>query len=99
LGCIVLVAIGKEPENPPYFRGKAIITNRGDVLCDFVERDGSYRTKARISDDEDLVRNLINLTVHCDLNEQERVEFLARVNEWIAIDERETSRIKRVMLS
>lgn len=99
LGCIVLVAIGKEPENPPYFRGKAYITNQGEVLCDFVEKDGTYRVKARVSDDEDLVRNLVGLTVHCDLNDQERVEFLARVNNWIGTDERQKSRISKVMLT
>jgi hypothetical protein len=99
LGCIVLAAIGKEPENPPYFRGKAEITDRGDVLCDFVEKDGTYHAKARISDDEDLARNLVMLTVHADLNEQERTEFLARVNNWIVVDGRSKSRIMRVMMS
>lgn len=98
LGCIVLAAIGKEPENPPYFRGKAIIANNGDVYCDFVAKDGAYHAKARIGDDEDFTRNLIMLTVHADLNDEERVEFLARVNNWIEKDERDPNRIKRVMM-
>lgn len=97
LGCIVLAAIGKEPENPPYFRGKAIIASNGDVYCDFVGKDHLYHAKARIGDDEDFTRNLVMLTVHADLNADERTEFLALVNNWIAKDEREPSRIKRVM--
>lgn len=99
LGCIVLAAIGKSPDNPPYFRGKANIAANGDVYCDFVEKDGTYHAKARVGDDEDFVRNLVMLTIHCDLNDQERVEFLARVNNWIDKDERPASRIKRVMLT
>ncbi|SRR5258708_40228193 len=99
LGCIVLAAIGKEPENPPYFRGKAVIASTGDVYCDFVARDRVYHIKARIGDDEDFVRNLITLTYHCDLNTEERVEFLARVNNWIDKDERSKARISRVILT
>jgi len=97
LGCIVLAAINKEPDNPPYFRGKAIIANNGDVYCDFVDRNGVYLAKAWIGDDEDFTRNLVMLTVHADLNAEERVEFLALVNNWIATDERDPSRIKKVM--
>lgn len=98
LGCIVLAAIGKKPSNPPFFHGKAIITEAGEVLCDFVERDRVYHRKARVSDDEDLVRNLVSLTVHCGLTDTERVEFLARVNAWIGEDHRSATRIKRTML-
>lgn len=99
LGCVVLAALGKAPDNPPYLRGKARIMDTGDVLCDFVEKDGAYRYGARISDDEDLVRNLVTLTVHCGLAEGERVEFLARVNNWIAEDHRPKHRIRRFMLT
>lgn len=99
MGCLVLAAIGKEPSNPPFFRGKARITNQNEVLCDFVGKDRIYHSMARISDDEDLVQNLVRLTVHCDLTDDERVEFLARVNAWIEHDDREMGRIRRVMLT
>lgn len=97
LGCIVLAAIGKEPSNPPYFRGKATIASNGEVFCDFVAKDRTYHHRARVSDDEDLVKNLVGLTVHCGLTDAERVEFLAGVNRWIGTDERPKSRIHRVM--
>lgn len=97
LGCIVLAAIGREPENPPYFRGKANIASNGDVFCDFVSRDGIYHAGARIGDDEDFTRNLVTLTVVADLNEDERTQFLALVNNWIDKDERSKARIAKVM--
>lgn len=99
LGCIVLAAIGKEPENPPYFRGKATIAESGDIFCDFVERDRVYHVGARVGDDEDFVRNLVGLTVNCELNDEERVEFLARVNNWIGEDHRSKMRIARVLMT
>src|SRR4051812_33874904 len=89
LGCIVLAAIGKTPKNPPYFTGSATITGAGDVLCDFVERDRTYRVAAKIGDDDDLARNILGLVIHCGLTDEERVEFLARVNRWIARDHRD----------
>lgn len=98
MGCIVLAAIGKGEDRTPGFRGKAVITNRNEVLCDFVDSKG-YHVKARISDDEDLVRNIVGLAYHCDLNDEERTEFLARVNAWIWLDERPKTRIERVMLT
>lgn len=104
LGCIVLAAIGKEPENPPYFRGKATIAEDGQVYCDFVAEGAAkgqsiYHTMARVGDDEDFARNLIGLTVHADLNDEERTEFLARVNNWIGTDNRSKARIARVLMS
>ena len=99
LGCVVLAAIGKEPDNPPYLRGKAIIHHNGNVLCDFVERDGTYHTLALIGDDEDFARNIAGLAAHCALNDEERIEFLARVNNWIARDERDPSRIRKKLLT
>lgn len=99
LGCIVLVALGKEPSNPPYFRGKSTIANNGDIYCDFVGKDRVYHTMARVGDDEDFARNLLLLTVHCGLTQEERVEFLARVNNWVGKDERDPSRIKRVLVT
>lgn len=99
LGCIVLAAIGKEPANPPYFRGKATISAVGEVFCDFVSKDRIYNTAAHVSGDEELVRNCVGLTVHCDLDDFERVEFLAKVNDWIGADERSKARISRVMLT
>lgn len=99
LGCVVIAAIGRRPENPPYLLGKALITNGGDVLCDFVDRDGAYHTKARVGDDEDFARNIAGLCGACDLTEAERIEFLARVNNWIGKDERDPNRIKRKLLS
>lgn len=103
LGCIVLAAIGREPENPPYFRGKATIASDGKIYCDFVDRgptkgQSEYHTNARVGDDEDFARNIIGLAVHCGLNDEERIEFLARVNSWIGEDHRSTSRIARVLL-
>lgn len=97
LGCIVLAAIGKEPPTPPMFKGKAIIASNGDVFCDFVDDAGTYHVKARVGDDEDFTRNLVTLTVAAGLNDEERVQFLAMVNKWIATDERSKTRIAKVM--
>jgi len=104
LGCVVLAAIGREPENPPYFRGKAQITAGGDVLCDFVGRgskkgESVYHVMARVGDDEDFARNILGLAINCGLNEFERVEFLARVNAWIGTDHRDAARIRKKLLS
>lgn len=99
LGCVVIAAIGKRSENPPYLVGKAIIHHNGDVLCDFVERDGTYHSLARVGDDEDFARNILGLAIHCGLNDDERIEWLARVNNWIARDERDPSRIRRKLLT
>lgn len=99
LGCVVIAAIGRRPQNPPYLVGKAIIKGDGNMLCDFVEKDGTYHTMARVGDDEDFARNILGLAIHCDLNEFERVEWLARVNNWIARDERDPARIRKKLLT
>lgn len=97
-GRIVLAAIGKEPSNPPYFRGRANITSDGMVLCDFVSADGVYHHDDVVGTDSDLVRNMVALASFSGLNDDEKIEFLALVNDWIAVDNRSTTRIKRVML-
>lgn len=104
LGCIVLAAIGREPSNPPYFRGKATIAEDGQIYCDFVERGARpganvYHTGARVGDDEDFSRNIVSLVMHCDLNDVERIEFLARVNAWIGTDNRTKGRIAKVLVT
>lgn len=99
LGCVVLAAIGKRPDNPPHLVGKSVITNDGLVRCDFVSRDRVYHTMAIVGDDEDFARNIAGLAAHCGLNDEERVEWLARVNNWIARDERDPARIRKKLLS
>lgn len=99
LGCVVIAAIGHRSENPPYLVGKATVTNDGQVLCDFVERGGTYYFNARIGDDEDFARNIAGLAVAAGLDDLERIEFLARVNNWIGRDERDPNRIKKKLLS
>lgn len=99
LGCIVLASIKKQPSNPPYFIGTAKISNNGDVLCDFFEKDGMFRKLARVGSDEDLARNILGLAIHCGLTESERVEFLAGVNAWITVDERDPNRIRKKLVT
>lgn len=104
LGCIVLAAIGREPSNPPFFRGKATIAADGQIYCDFVERGecqgvSVYHAGARVGDDEDFARNILSLALHCDLNDEERIEFLARVNAWIGTDHRSKGRIAKVLVT
>lgn len=98
IGVIVLASIGKEPDNPPYLRSKARIDSDGLVICDFVSKDGVYHHDAIVGDDEDLVRNVMGLVRHCDLNEDERIEFMARINNWIGTDHRDPGRIRKVMV-
>lgn len=97
MGCIVLAAIGKTPSRPPYLVGKAIIASDGRILCDFVD-DKGYHACSKVCDDEDLVKNIMGLVRHCNLNEEERVEFMARVNNWIGQDYRDKARIRKVMV-
>lgn len=98
LGCIVLAALGKQPKAAPYFTGKAIITSDGFVMCDFTDSKG-YHIGALVCRDEDMVRNLLGLVDHCQLSNEEKIDFLARVNNWIGADHRPASRIKRVLVT
>ena len=98
LGCIVLAAIKKQPDNPPYFAGRARILSNGDVMCDFRDRDKIYRVGAYIGTDEELVKNVMGLCRHCDLTNSERIEFMAKVNHWIEHDYRNKTRIRKVMV-
>lgn len=97
MGCIVLAAIGRRPSLPPYLVGKSIITEDGRVLCDFVDGVG-YHHAALVCQDDKLVQNVMGLVRHCDLDEEERVEFLARINNWIGKDYRDKTRIRKVMV-
>lgn len=97
LGCIVLAALDKRPKMPPYFVGKATITADGFVMCDFLDFTG-YHIGALVCRDEEMVRNVVGLVNHCNLSEEEKVDFLARVNHWIETDNRPASRIRRVMV-
>lgn len=99
LGCIVLAALDKEPEHPPYFRGHATITEQGDFICDFVSKDGTYNHDTRISTDEQIARNIVGLTVACNFTDEERIEFLARFNDWIGVDNRSPDRIRQVLVT
>jgi hypothetical protein len=97
MGCIVLAALGKRPGRPPYLVGKSLITEDGRVLCDFVDGLG-YHHAALVCQDDKLVQNVMGLVRHCDLDEAERIEFLARINNWIGKDLRDKSRIRKVMV-
>lgn len=98
LGCIVLAALQKQPKAPPYFTGKANITSDGFVMCDFTD-DRGFHAQALVCRDEDMVRNLLGLVDHCQLSNEEKIDFLARVNHWIDNDARPASRIKRVLVT
>lgn len=97
MGCIVLQAINKKPGHPPFFTSTARITAQGEVMAHFMGKDGLHEN-ARVCSDRDLVENCINLCRHCDLNEVERIEFLARINAWIEVDDRSVTQIRKVML-
>jgi hypothetical protein len=99
LGAVVLVAIGKRPDNPPYLSGRATITSDGLLMCDFTSKDGVFHPGALVGDDEDFARNLLGLCNHCQLNNGEKTEFLARVNNWIEHDNRDASRRRKKLLS
>ena len=99
LGAVVLAAIGKTPANPPYLSGRATITSDGLLMCDFTSKDGVFHPGALVGDDEDFARNLLGLCNHCQLNNDEKIEFLARVNHWIEFDHRDPARRRKKLLT
>ena len=98
LGAIVMAAIGKKPPSPPELVGKATITSDGMVMCDFIDPSGTYHYGAFVCSDRDMVRNIVGLANHCNLSNDEKVAFLAMVNNWIGKDHRSKTRIQQVMV-
>ncbi len=99
LGAVVLAAIGRRPDNPPYLSGRATITSDGLLMCDFTSKDGVFHPGALVGDDEDFARNLLGLCNHCQLSNDEKTEFLARVNHWIEFDHRDPARRRKKLLT
>lgn len=85
-GAIIRCALSRDMEATPRFVGKASVTSDGFVMCDFVDRNGTYRHGAFVGAFGDLTGNLSGLSDHLKLDTMERDEFRNVIKAWVGTD-------------
>lgn len=93
-GTILLAALGREPDAPPRFHGKAAITSDGFITAGFTDRDGRHHCGAFVGEVADLERNTIGLARHLNLDVADRAAFYRVVQAWIGIDYRDVKGLR-----
>lgn len=87
LGAILRCALGMDVGAlHQHFVGKANVTSDGFLMCDFVDRGGSYRHGAFVGAISDLNRNIAGLGAHLSLEPAQQAELDALAASWIGKD-------------
>lgn len=91
-GAILACAAEEPGESCPRFVGKASVTSDGFVLCDFVDRDGTFHHGAFVGALSDLKKNACGLVDHLGLDAKEGLELGAVLDGWVGQDFRQAAK-------
>lgn len=87
-GSIVIAMLGRVPNNLPMLNNTAVITEAGEVLCDYVSRHGVLHRRFHIGNVQRIVGDFNRLCDELKLNDAESIEVFETLRRWISIDER-----------
>ena len=82
---IIAAMLGREPQTPQRYVGKAIVTSDGFVQCNFVDSNGVSHHSAFVSSYEEIEANVLSVSDLLGIDPDETRQLIAS---WIAIDYR-----------
>lgn len=88
LGTILLAALDRSANNPPWFGRHAAITSDGFVLCDFMSKSRGMCPGAFVGSLAEVRDNFRGLADHLKLSDTEREDLFKAVRGWLATDHR-----------
>lgn len=82
-GALVACALGLERDALPRYVGTGIITSDGWLMCNFVDRDGTFHPGAFVGAADDLAANIAHLARYMKLGEADGKELAKIMGDWI----------------
>lgn len=87
LGCIIMAALGHMPPSRRRMFGRhAIITKNGDVVSDFIDKNGNPYSGQRVCSVQELRDNFRGLADHLKLSDADREDLFRVLRGWISRD-------------